>query len=624
VRLPCGISRRTVVVSILFVELACGRIASETSPPDAGESAGTSSIADASDSNSPSDARGGAGGSGGSAGASRGTDAPPVQPDGGGRGGASSDVADAPVGADVASDSTPVSCPGIVGAGQALALTNSEYNHTVRDLLGDTSAPADAFIPNPIHFGFRANPVRGLSDVHLQQYAKAADQLAQAALARLDTLLPCSPMSGEDVCARQFIDGFGLRAFRRPLLAEEVNEFMAVFQTARTNGDFAQSIGAVIATTLKSPHFYQIQEGPPSSAVTLLDPYRLASRLSYFIYRSMPDQPLLDAAASGKLTTAADMASQARRMLADPKAHDGIVEFFAEWLSLDRLAELSKDPSLHPNFATLSGYMRTETSKFVESVFFGSGQWSALLQSAETWLNEPLAQLYEVPGITGLAFQKANLDGKVRGGILTQASFLSIGASPNQSSPTLRGQSVLEKLFCRPVPPPPPAQFPPLPPQMPGETNRERYERYTTEPACIACHSLIDRVGFGFEHYDAIGRYRLADNGKAVDSSGVLQGTDVDGPFLGVVELSSKVASSQEAQRCVARQSLRFALSRQETEADVCSIEHAANALRSSGDLRELVIALAASDAFRYARAATALLEAHESDARAGDADLRR
>ena len=195
---------------------------------------------------------------------------------------ASSDASDAPTPLDAGRDAQ-MSCPDITGPGSALALTNSAYNHTVRDLLGDTSAPADGFVEDSILFGFRVNPVRQLSDLRRELYAMAADQLAQAALARIGTLLPCNPASGEATCATQFIQSFGLRAFRRPLLLTEVMELTAVYQSARANQDFAHAVGAVIASMLKSPHFYEIEEGAATSDLTTLTPYQVASRLSYFI-----------------------------------------------------------------------------------------------------------------------------------------------------------------------------------------------------------------------------------------------------------------------------------------------------------------------------------------------------
>jgi hypothetical protein len=245
--------------------------------------------------------------------------------------------------------------------------------------------------------------------------------------------------------------------------------------------------------------------------------------------------------------------------------------------------------------------MRTETTKFAETVFFGTRRWTDLLTSTDTWLNGPLAQLYGVGGVTGSAFQKATLDAKMRGGLLTQASFLSIAALADQSSPTLRGVAVLEKVLCQPVPPPPPT-VPPLPALMPGQTNRQRYESLASSPVCVACHSLTDGVGFGFESFDAIGRFRTIDNGAAVDGSGVVRGTDADGPFADANELAAKLARSRDAKLCAAKQWLRFGLGRAESEADACSLERAAAALARTDDLTELVVALATSDAFRYAR----------------------
>jgi hypothetical protein len=509
------------------------------------------------------------------------------------------DVATEAAAPDAAPDVRVACSTPLAGPSAARALTNSEYDRTVRDLLQDASGPASGFTDDQRIGVFRVAPANQLSDMRIAQMAATAEQLAQNALARLSSLLPCDPAAGEDACAKQFVTTFGLRAFRRPLTADEATEFFRTYAGARPSSDFAHGIAAVIASMLKSPHFYQIEEAR-TPGLAPLEPYRMASRLSYFIYRSMPDPPLFDAAAAGKLATPEDIASQALRMLDNPKAHDGVVEFFSEWLGLDTMGDLFKNDSVTFDFVTLRGYMRTETTSFVESVFFGSRKWNALLESPETFLNEPLAQLYEAAPITGLAFQKATLDMKTRGGILTQASILSLTGTAVESSPTLRGLFVRQRLLCQEIPPPP-ANIPPLPPLAPGQTNRERYEVMTKEPVCGACHQLMDGIGYGFEQFDAIGRFRTLDNGAPVDSSGMLTQTDVDGPFTGARELSTKLVSSKTAKECIATQWFRFALGRMETEADACSLATAKNALSSTGDLRELVIAIATSDAFRYA-----------------------
>jgi len=488
----------------------------------------------------------------------------------------------------------------LVGPSVAMALTKSEYNHTVRDLLGDATSPADSFTDDPWTAGFRVSPPQSLPPLRIQQYQAAAKTIADAAIGRLGSILTCDPAKlGEDGCARDFITTFGLRAYRHPLTSAEMDALFKPYASVRASGDFAHAIGAIIAAALASPSFYTIQEQGAPSGPVLLRPHAMASRLSYFIYRSMPDTPLFEAAAASELFTPDQIASQVRRMLASPKAHDGILDFFREWLSLDQLSTLTKEPAVTPNFDTLRGYMSTETTMFAEGVFFGDGQWISLLTSPDTWINEPLAELYGVGGISGTSFQRVILDSAVRSGILTQPSILALTALPDESSPTRRGLFVTRKLLCGDLPPDLPNTM--LPPLSPGQSNRQRYESLASSPSCAGCHHVIDPLGFGFEEFDAIGRHRTMDNGQQVDSSGTLVGIDVEGSFLGAAELSRRLARSLQIEECAARQWFRFALGRLETDADHCSIEAAFKGLQSSGDLKDLVVAIATSDAFRYA-----------------------
>jgi hypothetical protein len=336
-------------------------------------------------------------------------------------------------------------------------MTNAEYDRTVRDLLGESGSVStiEGFGPDSwTDSGFRYQPAP-VSMLRQTQLAKAANDLAQNAVTHLTQILPCDPAMTGGVpctCGMQFIDTFGPRAFRRPLTLAESTLYGQVFANG-CGSDFRSGIQAVIASMLSSPSFYEILQervpDPEQPDILPLTPYELASRLSYFIYRSMPDAALFDAAAGGRLVTKADVEREARRMLISPKAHDAVTDFFAEWLSLDRLALTEKDPTVLPTFDAVRADMATETIKFTESIFFGDGQLTSLLQSSTTWINEPLAQLYAQPGVVGMPFQQIKLDPKTRAGILTQASFLSLASNASRTSPTRRGKFVREKLLCQ-------------------------------------------------------------------------------------------------------------------------------------------------------------------------------
>jgi hypothetical protein len=513
------------------------------------------------------------------------------------------------------------SCAPNATISEVLTLTNVEFDRTIRDLLRDPSAPSitNHFPDDDLTIGFRRDVAPQAGPLLLAPYdqryssiAQAVQQIAKTAAAHLDRILPCDPASiGEDACAAQFIEKFGLRAYRRPLTDAEAAAYGGTYKDLRATSDFATAIENVVLGMLSSRSFLTIVDSGPQGTLTQLDPYALASRLSYFIYRSMPDQELFDAAASGGLATPEDIGLQVSRMLKSSRAHEAVVDFFTEWLTLDRLTgtpwqpdAIVKDATLFPEFDGLRVYMKTETQKFGESIFFGDGQWSSVLKSTRTWLNEPLAKFYGVGSVTGLDFREVNGDSATRAGVLTHASIMALTSGVNESSVVDRGVFVLEKFLCQEWPPPPAGLNPVLPPLMPGQTNRGRYESVIVDPACKGCHEPMDGIGFGFEEFDAIGRYRSMENDLPIDATGTLSfsGDGTDGSYNGAIELSAKLAASTVAQECAAKQWFRFALGRLEGEEDACSLNAALGAVRSTGNLRELVVAIATSDAFRYAR----------------------
>jgi Protein of unknown function (DUF1592)/Protein of unknown function (DUF1588)/Protein of unknown function (DUF1595)/Protein of unknown function (DUF1587)/Protein of unknown function (DUF1585) len=500
----------------------------------------------------------------------------------------------------LSSQGTP---PVTVGQSTPLELTNPEYDRTVRDLLGDTSSPSKEFPADSTDIGFRRD-VAGADPTRIAHYAKAANDLADAAVGRLDSILPCnSAIAGEDACAAQFIEAFGKRAFRRPLTSDEIASFRQTYVDARGSGTFVFAIRSLISAALMSPHFYQLEEKTSSSPPALLGPYALASRLSYFIYRSMPDAALFAAADAGKLSTPDEIAAQARRMLQDPKAHDGVTDFFKEWLRLDTLSTMDKSAAVLPNFTAVRDSMITETTMFTESIFFGSSRYADLLTSSSTWVNADIADIYGVP-FMGTGFQPVTLDGAVRSGLLTQPSILSLTSGDEYSSPTLRGKFVREALLCQEIPlPPPDIHWAPFDPPSPGVTTRDRYAKAMANPACGACHRMMDPIGFSFEGFDAVGRYRTMDNGLPIDLSG---SADLDGgagiTFQGVVELALKLSLRPQVPDCVGTQWVRFALLRTETDQEQCALQSAQQTLRDSGKMTDMVVAIATSTSFRYAR----------------------
>jgi hypothetical protein len=482
-------------------------------------------------------------------------------------------------------------------------MTREEYNNTVRDLLGDDTEPADAFPPDEKKLGVS---VAGLvSSLTAEQYQQAAEEIANRALQNLDALLPCDPQSlGEDACAAKFITEFGTRAFRRPISDDEQTRLTALYQSSKTQWGFQSAIGLTLRAVLQSPHFLYVvefgSEGAAGSKV-LLTPWELATRLSYFLWSSTPDAELLALAESGELRNAAVLEEQARRMLADPKAKDSVRAFHVHWLDLEGIDTISKDPGFYPDFnEALRSSMREETERFVEHAVLEDGRLETLLTANYSFVDSNLASLYGVAAPSS-GWQRVQLPSGKRAGILTHASFLATQAKPNASSPVYRGKFVREALLCQTLPPPP-ADLVIVPPNPdPNATTKEQFKQHSEDPSCAGCHQLMDPIGFGFENYDGIGAWRSDQNGIAVDSTGeVFETEDADGPFEGAVELAARLAGSEQVRECVARHWFRFAVKRGEVD-DMDSVNAAKYAFSQSGyDIRELMVAIALTDGFRY------------------------
>jgi len=486
-------------------------------------------------------------------------------------------------------------------------LTRREYNNTVRDLLHDTTRPADDFPDDRDRsFLFRRSGLVATQDADLLR--SAAETLAKTAIKSPDTLLPCDPSSGEDACAAEFIADFGARAYRRPLSDGETKRLTELYQNARTaqKMSFNDAIETLLEGILQSPAFLYHWEAPDvapkiSGGVVQLGPYDVASRLSYFIWGTMPDAALFDAAASGKLSSDADITSQARRMLADDKAKEAATAFFHEWLELDDIATLPKDGKAYPDYNdALKSALVDRTDTFARSVLFdGGGKLETLLSADYTFSNQALAKVYDDKG-TGTTLGKAMLDTSQRLGLLTEPAFLTLAGSPDGSNPVKRGKAVYTKLMCGTLPPPPP-NVPPAKPASAGGTTRQRFTEHDQNECAKGCHLLMDPIGYAFEHYDGIGRYRTTDNDQPVDSTGMINIDGADKTFADAVELTKILSTSNTVRTCFAKQWFRFAVGRLETNDDAPSIAAVATAFASNEfDMRDLAPAIAASRSFRF------------------------
>ena len=369
-----------------------------------------------------------------------------------------------------------------------------------------------------------------------------------------------SPGQQDAACARQIIGNFAERAFRRPLLQGEAEPYISLYTLARKQGDsFDEGIAAGLEGVMVSPNFlYRIERDQPAAQGPIknvaagnnmvpVSDYELASRLSYFIWSSMPDAELLRLAGERRLRQPDVLEAQVRRMLKDDKARALVENFAGEWLQFRNIDVVRPDSQRFPDFdASLRFSMKRETELFVENIVRQDGSVLDFLDANYSFLDERLARFYGVPGIRGPEFRRIDMSGTERGGgILAQASILTISSYATRTSPVLRGKWILENLLNAP-PPPPPASVPALDDSKVGQSAslRQQMEAHRQSPVCASCHSKMDPLGFGLENLNAIGAWRDEDGKFPVDSSGMLPGGR---SFKGPKELKALLMGGRDA-----------------------------------------------------------------------------
>lgn len=500
------------------------------------------------------------------------------------------------------------------GSGEAAAspvvmrrLTRTEYNNTVRDLVGDDSAPGSIFPPEETVHGFDNNAeALTFPPVLADQALNVATRLAKDVAPRAEEFAPCASTAPDTACAETFIRAFGARAWRRPLTDDEVAGLLPVYEAGSSDG-FERGVELTVQSILISaPFFYRVEVGdgtPVAGKPGLVHPtsWEMASRLSYFLWGTMPDDALFDAAERGELGTPEEVLAQAERMLDDPRVHEAVANFHGQWLLVGGIGALDKDPEVFSTWETTTAeLLLQETSTFLDHVAFEGGI-TDLFTAGYSFRNDALAAYYGAEPVGSDAFELVtSLAPERRGGILTQAGVLAQHAAFDQSSPTLRGMFVRERLLCGVLPPPPPDvdNTPAAPGPM--QTTRERYEQHANDPSCVGCHRLMDPIGFGLEGYDGAGLFREEEAGMPVDARGEVIDSDV-GPFEGGVELGQKLAQSEDVRACIARQWFRFAYGRDEdVDQDGPMLEQIAQVIAESNAYRELLLGLTQTDAFLY------------------------
>jgi hypothetical protein len=494
-------------------------------------------------------------------------------------------------------------------------LTHSQYNSTVRDLLGDQTAPAAQFPPEDFVGGFKNQyQAQNLSPLLVEAYSAAAERLARNAFQGGDRrgLIACKP---SPACRTRFVREFGLKAFRRPLEADEQQRYEDLF---RRESDFYKGAQLAVEAMLQSPHFlFRLED----TSNPKWKPYVTATRLSYALWDSMPDAALFASAERGELSTPQGVEAAARRMLNDPRARQSLDEFVSQWLRFDRLLTASKDRRRFPGFTREAAVAMTEEAKtFVSDLVWNDRNFLDIFTADYSFINADLAAIYGVAA-PAREFDRVKFAPESgRAGLLGQGLFLALTSKPDDTSPTARGLFIREQFLCQHVADPPPGVNTNLPPvtEAKPQTNRERLGEHVTNPSCAACHNLIDPIGFAFEKFDAVGarreKFKLMFFGEDEDGGGRRQPRAVelemdtagfvagipDSKFSSPRELGAVLARSPQCQECLVKQYFRYTAGRTETAADRPLIRRVTDDFRRSQfRFKELMISLVRAREFQ-------------------------
>src|SRR5688572_15320608 len=526
-------------------------------------------------------------------------------------------------------------------------LTHAQYDNTVRDLLGDYSKPAERFPPEDYVDGFKNQLTgQGMPPLLVETYSTAAERLALNAfrIGDINGLVPCAPSQGygasrqssagssratadtwawnDQKCRDAFVRRFGLRAFRRPLTEDEVKRYSAAFsEQARVSRRFLDGARVVVEAMLQSPNFlFHVEAGPDGQHTD----YDVASRLSYLLWNTMPDAALFEAAAKGELSTVAGRERTARRLLANvPKGRDALDQFFEEWLRFDRVVNAVKSNRYQAFTPELAIAMAEETRTLLHHLVANDLNFMDALTADYSFLTSELAEVYGVPAPKEQFEMVKFPSDSQRAGILGHGTFLASTAGPTDTSPTARGIFIRERLLCQHVPPPPPGVITTLPDPLVNEKPKGRRQlmvEHVENPTCASCHRLMDPIGFGFEHFDAIGRYREKElipvggrrggggggGGRGgpppipleINAQGEIAGLP-NSNFSGAKQLGAILADSPVCQECIVRQMFRYSYGRLETTSDERTIDQLYERFKMSGfRFKSLLVALVDSPEF--------------------------
>ena len=478
-------------------------------------------------------------------------------------------------------------------------LNKAEYNNTIRDLTGLNLHLADDFPSDDVGNGFdNIGEVLSIPPILLEKYIQAAEKIATAIWqdpAIRKQVFPYSPNSEslEDrvFAATENVRLFAMKAFRRPIREKEAQRFLQLMRDVwERDGTEAEIMQTITVAILSNPNFiFRVEDEPIEEqfdtgekvGTRFLNNYELASRLSYFLWSSMPDERLFELAEQGELVKPTVLVAESQRMLRDPKASALVENFAGQWLQLRDIERLSPDPTLFPNYSKeLGRSMRQETEVFFARLIQEDRNILEFLNADYTYIDGALAKHYGIDGVEGDEFQRVALQSNRRG-ILTHASILTLTSNPTRTSPVKRGKWILENMLDEPPPPPPP-DVPEL--EEGGETLgslREQMEQHRANPSCAVCHRTMDAIGFGLENFDAVGVWREKDGQDQIDASGQLPGNRVFEGASALMEILSE-EKKEAFTRCLAEKLLTYALGRGLGSFDRCAVNDTVESLEKN------------------------------------------
>ena len=500
---------------------------------------------------------------------------------------------------------------GAPAAGQLRQLTAAQFRRSLQDLLGGAIAGGEPIEDPPISTSLRAigASISAVSPQGVERFESAV----QAALdpvfrdqQRRMGVVGCAPAAAWDAgCARTFVEGFGLRAWRRPLAADEVARYLALGEEeARATGQFADGAQVMASALLQSPNFiYRVELGREPAAGKSWARYggfEMATRMSFLLWGTTPDPALLTAARDGALDTPDGIRQQAQRLLDSPRMTDGLADMVGDMMALDGVDIMVKDPAMFPQLTpSLREALRGEVVRlFEDAALKRDADLMELFDTDRTFVNAELGKLYGIK-VAGTGWVEARHPAGVpRAGLLTTAALLTPHDKAHQTSPTRRGAFIRNNYFCDHVPDPPPGVDTSPRPLPPGVviSRRESLAQHNTDAACRPCHDMMDPLGLALENFDAMGIHRSKEeNGLPIDAGGTLDGT----AFAGPRELGALLRRSPQVRDCMARWIYRYATGREETEYDAAQIERLVQGFAASGQrLKPLLLNLLVNDGF--------------------------